>query len=148
MMLGVEVSIVLQLENINVTPHIERLWVITVLCYCSISQTVYILGIWSRRPCQYIAMPTGLLSYLIWVSALHSRPTLVISWHAYTIDTSETSLECRPNTFTSILQYFCLQFIWRTRLLSWINKNLELFVECPSAELHDHHFAMQLALKC
>ena len=36
-----EISIVLQLENRNVTPYIERLWVMTNLCYCSILQTVY-----------------------------------------------------------------------------------------------------------
>ena len=48
------------------------------------------------------------------------------------------------NSFTSISQYFCLLFTWRTRLLSWINKILELSVECPNAELHDRHFKMQL----
>ena len=42
---GVEVSIVLHLENRNVTPYIQRLWAMTVLFFCSTSQAVYILGI-------------------------------------------------------------------------------------------------------
>ena len=48
------------------------------------------------------------------------------------------------NTFTFISQYFSLLFTWGARLLSWINKLLELFVEYPGAELHYRHFTMQL----
>ena len=148
MMFGVEVCIVLQFENKTVTPYIERLWVITVLCCCcSISQTVYILAVWSRRPCQYIVMPTRLLSCLIWVPALRFQPH------------SSDFVSCLNNrylryvfgmpsdTFTFISQYFCLLFTWRTRRLSWINGYAILpSVECPSAERPSFYHVV--TLKC
>ena len=81
-MLYLELSIPLQLENRNVTAYIERLCNYCCFCYCSISQTVYILRVWSRRPCLWIALPTGLLSRLVWAPALRSGPTSLSSWHA------------------------------------------------------------------
>ena len=96
---GVEVSIVSQWENRNVTPCTEHLWVMTVWATAQF-RTVYFLGVWGRGsgPGQYIAMPR-LLSYLVWAPAFHSMAhssdfvTRLCGGHP--IDTGETFLEYR-----------------------------------------------------